>query len=121
GGAVAGGGGAGGGPAGRRHRLPVRRGRCAGERGVGGVRSRIAARSVPLPGLVHSMSMSSLAAALPADRRQSPTAHKVARGTTRLLHSLGFSVVSELPLASGRRADLLALGTDGEAALVQIN
>ena len=39
------------------------------------------------------MSMSSLAAALPIDGRQSPTALKVARGTTRLLHSLGFSVV----------------------------
>jgi hypothetical protein len=54
------------------------------------------------------MSTSSLAAALPIDGRQSPTALAVARGTTRLLHSLGFSVVSELPLASGRRADLVA-------------
>ena len=61
--------------------------------------------SVPLPGIVHSMSMSSLAAVLPIDRRQSPIALAVARGTTRLLHSLGFAVVSELPLASGRRAE----------------
>jgi hypothetical protein len=60
------------------------------------------------------MSISSLAAALPVDGRQSPTALAVARGTTRLLHSLGFSVISELPLASGRRADLVALGADGE-------
>ena len=50
--------------------------------------------SVSLPGIVHSMSMSSLAAVLPIDRRQSPTALAVARGTTRLLHSLGFAVVS---------------------------
>jgi hypothetical protein len=42
------------------------------------------------------------------------------RGTTRLLHSLGFSVVSELPLASGRRADLVALGADGELWIVEI-
>jgi len=66
------------------------------------------------------MSMSSLATALPADRRQSPTARKVARGTTRLLHSLGFSVVSEMSLASGRRADLVALGSDGEVWIVEI-
>jgi len=56
------------------------------------------------------MSFSSLAASLPADGRQSAAARAVARGTTRLLHSLGFSVVSELALASGRRADLVALG-----------
>jgi hypothetical protein len=66
------------------------------------------------------MSNSSLAASLPFDGRQSPTALAVARGTTRLLHSLGFSAVSELPLASGRRADLVALGTDGELWIVEI-
>jgi hypothetical protein len=66
------------------------------------------------------MSMSSHAIALPIDGRQSPTALKVARGTTRLLHSLGFSVVSELPLASGRRADLVALGIGGEIWIVEI-
>ncbi|HEY6993060.1 MAG TPA: MmcB family DNA repair protein [Xanthobacteraceae bacterium] len=66
------------------------------------------------------MSTSSLAAALPVDGRQSPTALAVARGTTRLLHSLGFSVVSELPLASGRRADLVALGGGGEVWIVEI-
>jgi hypothetical protein len=66
------------------------------------------------------MSTSSLAASLPLDGRQSPTARKVARGTTRLLHSLGFSVVSEMSLASGRRADLVALGSDGEVWIVEI-
>jgi len=66
------------------------------------------------------MSISSLAANLPSDGRQSPTALKVARGTTRLLHAFGFSVVSELPLASGRRADLVALGADGELWIVEI-
>ena len=57
---------------------------------------------------------------LPVDGRQSPTALKIARGTTRLLHSFGFSVVSELPLTSGRRADLVALGADGEVWIVEI-
>jgi hypothetical protein len=66
------------------------------------------------------MSLFSLATALPIDGRQSPTALEVARGTTRLLHSLGFSVVSELPLASGRRADLVALGGSGEIWIVEI-
>ena len=57
---------------------------------------------------------------LPVDGRQSQTALKVARGTARLLHALGFCVVSELPLASGRRADLVALGGDGEIWIVEI-
>jgi hypothetical protein len=75
---------------------------------------------MPLPEVLHSMSLSSLAAAFPVDGRQSPTALAIARGATRLLHSLGFSVVSELPLASGRRADLVALGGDGEIWIVEI-
>ena len=54
------------------------------------------------------------------DGRQSPTAHAVARGTMRLLLSLGFSCVSEVALASGRRADLVALGADGELWIVEI-
>ncbi|HLH95516.1 MAG TPA: MmcB family DNA repair protein [Xanthobacteraceae bacterium] len=57
---------------------------------------------------------------LPVDGRQSATALAVARGTTRLLHSLGFSVVTELPLPSGRRADLVALDRAGEVWIVEI-
>ena len=57
---------------------------------------------------------------LPIDDRQSATALAVARGTTRLLHSLGFSVVAELPLPSGRRADLVALDGSGEFWIVEI-
>jgi hypothetical protein len=66
------------------------------------------------------MGASSLAAALPIDGRQSETALAVARGATRLLHAHGFSVVSELPLPSGRRADLVALGADGTVWIVEI-
>jgi hypothetical protein len=76
--------------------------------------------SVPLPGLVHFMAASSVAAALPIDRRQSPMAQVVTRGTTRLLHSLGYCVVSEVALASGRRADLVALSAAGEIWIVEI-
>ncbi len=57
---------------------------------------------------------------LPVDGRQSETALKIARGTSRLLHAHGFSVVSELSLASGRRADLVALDGGGEIWIVEI-
>lgn len=66
------------------------------------------------------MSVNLLPAALPVDGRQSPTALAIARGTARYLHALGYSVVSELPLPSGRRADLVALGGDGEILIVEI-
>ncbi|HVV79950.1 MAG TPA: MmcB family DNA repair protein [Pseudolabrys sp.] len=56
----------------------------------------------------------------PIDGRQSDTALAIARGTMRLLHAHGFSVVSELPLASGRRADLVALDGKGEIWIVEI-
>jgi hypothetical protein len=57
---------------------------------------------------------------VPPDGRQSETALAVARGTQRLLLALGLSCVSELPLLSGRRADLVALGGDGEIWIVEI-
>jgi hypothetical protein len=40
--------------------------------------------------------------------------------TARYLHALGYCFVSELPLPSGRRADLVALGGDGEIIIVEI-
>jgi hypothetical protein len=57
---------------------------------------------------------------LPVDGRQSETALRIARGTARLLHALGRCVVSELPLPSGRRADLVALDAGGEIWIVEI-
>src|SRR5450755_2373084 len=57
---------------------------------------------------------------LPVDGRQSETALAIARGAARLLHAHGFSVVSELPLPSGRRADLVALDSGGEIWIVEI-
>jgi hypothetical protein len=58
--------------------------------------------------------------AIPIDGRQSPTALAIARGTARHLHALCYCVVSELPLPSGRRADLVALGGGGEIVIVEI-
>lgn len=56
----------------------------------------------------------------PPDGRQSQTALAVARGTARWLGSLGFSCISELPLPSGRRADLVALNARGDLWIVEI-
>ena len=75
--------------------------------------------NLPLPGIL-TMSINSPAAALPVDGRQSQTALAIARGTARYLHALGYCVVSELPLPSGRRADLVALSGDGEIIIVEI-
>ena len=75
--------------------------------------------NLPLPGIL-TMSVNLLPASPPVDGRQSPTAFAIARGTARFLHALGYSVVSELPLPSGRRADLVALGGDGEILIVEI-
>lgn len=44
----------------------------------------------------------------------------VARGTARLLRTLGFSCVSELALPSGRRADLVAMNAKGDVWIVEI-
>jgi hypothetical protein len=66
------------------------------------------------------MSVRSLALSVPVDGRQSQTALAIARGTARYLHALGYGVVTELPLPSGRRADLVALGGDGEVIIVEI-
>jgi hypothetical protein len=54
------------------------------------------------------------------DRRQSETALAIARGTARLLRSLGYASLSELPLPSGRRADLVAINERSEIWIIEI-
>jgi hypothetical protein len=54
------------------------------------------------------------------DGRQSDMALAIARGTRRLLRNLRFSTLTELPLASGRRADVVALAADGTIIIVEI-
>ena len=55
------------------------------------------------------------------DLRQSPTALKVQRGVMRLLRSTcDFCCFSEVPLANGRRADVLGVGPKGEIWIVEI-
>ena len=55
-----------------------------------------------------------------ADARQSETALMVARGVRRFLAGLGYSSIAELPLASGRRADLVALSDKGDILIIEI-
>jgi hypothetical protein len=54
------------------------------------------------------------------DLRQSATAAAVQRGVCRLLRMSGFAMVTEFTLVSGRRADIFALGRDGEIWIVEI-
>jgi hypothetical protein len=54
------------------------------------------------------------------DGRQSPHAAAVQRGVGRLLRALGFAMVTELPLSTGRRADVVAMDGDGEIWIVEI-
>ena len=42
------------------------------------------------------------------------------RGVCRALAQRGFATLVEVPLANGRRADVLALGRDGELVVVEI-
>jgi hypothetical protein len=50
------------------------------------------------------------------DRR----ARAILRGVQRLLRSLNFESLSEVPLGNGRRADVMAVGRDGEIWIVEI-
>jgi hypothetical protein len=44
----------------------------------------------------------------------------LARGVCRALERLGYTSLTEFPLANGRRADVLALGKSGELVIVEI-
>ena len=55
------------------------------------------------------------------DLRQSPTALRVQRGVMRFLRAAhDFCCFAEVPLANGRRADVLAVGPKGEIWIVEI-
>lgn len=57
---------------------------------------------------------------LPVDGRQSEEALGIRRGACRLLRDLGFATLPELTLASGRRADIMALSAAGDIWIVEI-
>ena len=54
------------------------------------------------------------------DGRQSERAMLVRRGVQVLLHEMRLAVLPELPLSSGRRADLICLSEKGEIWIVEI-
>ncbi len=56
----------------------------------------------------------------PVDGRQSDTALAVGRGVGRMLAWIGHSILFEMVLASGRRADVVALSDKGEIWIVEI-
>jgi hypothetical protein len=53
-----------------------------------------------------------------SDSRDIPK--ELARGIGRALAQRGFATLLEVPLANGRRADVLALGRDGDLVVVEI-
>ncbi len=54
------------------------------------------------------------------DGRQSAVAAELQRGVCRALRAFGHSVVTELALANGRRADVVALSPAGDVLIVEI-
>jgi hypothetical protein len=47
-------------------------------------------------------------------------ARSICRGAIRLLHGCGYAAVTEMPLPSGRRADIAAIGAGGEIWIVEV-
>jgi hypothetical protein len=47
-------------------------------------------------------------------------AKDLCRGVTRALAQQAYAVLAEVPLANGRRADLMALGRDNELRIIEI-
>lgn len=66
-------------------------------------------------GLLPSLRQASL-----TDGRQSERALEIGRGAGRLMKALGFSIVYELTLADGRRADIAALSDKGDIWILEI-
>ncbi|ODA66325.1 hypothetical protein A7A08_02723 [Methyloligella halotolerans] len=54
------------------------------------------------------------------DGRQSPAAAALQRGVCRTLRAYGHSVVTELTLSGGRRADVVGLSPSGDIWIVEI-
>jgi hypothetical protein len=57
---------------------------------------------------------------LPLDGRQSERALAIRRGVCRRLRAEGLALIPEVTLRSGRRADLVALGSDGAITIIEI-
>lgn len=58
--------------------------------------------------------------ALPSPQARPDITLAVCRGACRLLRHAGYSVLLEMPLPDGRRADIFAIGRAGELAIVEV-
>lgn len=56
----------------------------------------------------------------PLDARRPSAATAICRGVGRLLRAHGMATLMEVPLANGRRADVLAIATSGEIWIVEV-
>ena len=56
----------------------------------------------------------------PEDGRQSAAATAICRGAQRCLYAQGFTSITEITLANGRRADIVALSDKGEIWIVEV-
>jgi hypothetical protein len=54
------------------------------------------------------------------DPGATPAATDICRGVGRLLRAHGLASLAEVPLANGRRADLVAVATDGEIWIAEV-
>jgi hypothetical protein len=66
------------------------------------------------------LGVSHLAVELRLDGRQSETAFAVQRGVCRLMRDHGFATLPEFTLATGRRADVIAIGSKGAIWIIEI-
>ncbi len=64
--------------------------------------------------------MSAPAFNLKPDGRQSETAFAIQRGVARLLRDHNYAMLTEFTLASGRRADIMGLSTEGQLWIIEI-
>lgn len=75
---------------------------------------------MPTAAAIRTAASSGQPASPPRDGRQSERALAIRRGVCRRLRAEGYALIPELTLASGRRADLVALGAGGVIAIVEI-
>ncbi|MFM9941113.1 MAG: MmcB family DNA repair protein [Hyphomicrobiaceae bacterium] len=75
---------------------------------------------MPTIGLVTARSPLPLRSTTLDDGRQSARASDIARGAARLLAQHDLRCITEVTLANGRRADLLAVGPKGEIWIIEV-
>ena len=68
----------------------------------------------------HLSSMGSEGGSAIVDGRQSAAALEIQRGVGRLLLAHGLASLTELPLANGRRADVVGLSDKGEIWIIEV-